>query len=302
MSGDTGVQLRRLIARTVDLPRPKPGKVAGPHPLGLGLPKSVAYSGAVPLPSTPGGAARLLAVVAEPLPNVPEAVRELVWGTLLLKPPLQVSLGPCTVDRLLAMDVPASEASIGLFRQVGLAVVANIHPSVAGVPRPMAGVAVLTVRLNPKNARSADEGWLHVQWATSTRSLAHELERLIDLGGAVPRGRKSAVLLVSPELAQGWDQDALGRVQTTATVFGFDLKVYDRSTVTYGDIRSWLTRNSPSLVISFGPHDDAIAELRKAYDRANPGGASLLFTRAAPTKRPSSCVSTWRSSWACPLP
>lgn len=280
MSGDTGVQLRRLVARPVDLPRPAPGKSAGTHPLGLNMPRGVQYTGAIPLPNIEDGLRNLGAVVAATPPNVPDAVREIMWGALLNKPPLQVALGPPTVEGLLGLDVPASERTIGLFRQVGLAVVMNLDPSIGGVARPIAGVGVLTVRLNDRNRRSADDAWLQAQWPTSTRALAHELERFIRLGGAPPQGRKRAALLISPQFTDHWGEDAVTRVQTTATVFGYDLTVYDRSNVTFGSVRTALERSSPSLVVSFGPDDGELPELRAAYEKAASGGRFLAL---APT-------------------
>ncbi len=275
MSDDAGVQLRRLINLTVDLPRPKPGASSGQDLLGLDLGGRVTYAhpqGAVPLPNFPEGLKGLQHLVESVPPGVPAGLRVQAWSALLGRPPLQTPLRPLTVERLIGMGIPVSQDSLALYRQVGVAMVARPDRMVRDARGPIAGAAIVTVRLAEKNPHSADSVWVSAAWPTTTRALAHELEHFLDLGAPPARNLKSAAVLIAPELSDGMSDGSGARLQTIGHVFGYHVALYDRSSATFGRIRSELERRSPSLVVSLGaPHSD-VAELRDAYRNALPEG------------------------------
>jgi len=282
MSLHTDVQLRRLVEGATQIKnattRPKPSQ----HPLGIGLDRRKSYphpSGLVPLPTIGEGLERLKAEVERSPYGLHESLREAAWNALLGKPGLVAPLRDPSVAKLLERGIAASDRSRTLFRQVGLATVVRAAATSDHGEATIGATAILTVRLSPRNARSADDAWLDPSWSTTTRAFSVELERIVDLGlpSAVARGRRRAVVLIAEQMSGELTPDLFDRIKLAGAVFGYEFQIVDRARVTHGDVLKMFAAQAPNLVIAVGPHDDALESLRHNFNAATAQGGAFFF-------------------------
>lgn len=282
MSDDTDVNLRRLIDLTAELPSTKPRKAAAHHPLGLDLGGRVTYAhpdGRVPLPTYPEGLENIRQAAEASVLNFPPEVSSALWSQVLGRPAIQAPLRPLSVEGLLAMNIPACEDNLRLFRQVGLAAV--VEPvGLDDVHGRVAGTAIVTVQLSSRNRNSADDAWMQPSWTATTRALVFQLENFYRLGAPLPRALKSAVVLLSPELDRPITRAEGNEVKQIGHVFGYESVIVDRRSVTPGDVRQRITRRTPSLVVALGPADPEVTALRGLYTTAAVGGSFVVVSPA----------------------